>query len=192
MIGIGKFFLIGLRRSGTSIFRNLVAKSPQVKKVLFEPHEILHAAQLLKIRRYKNSPYHTKVLESFDKLPKWSGAKLVLNPGIDALEWVWLERLFPEARFIFISRNADSNYRSYKKEDANIKRGFIPEEIYKPFHQLMNNRFSMFCKEYPRKSAMVRYESLLDDVDSEMSKVWNLLKVKSPQSLKSMIKKPKF
>jgi len=189
--GKGKFFIIGLRRSGTSIFRTLVSKSPAISTILFEPHELFYAAQLLKISRYKSSKYHIKAVASFNSLPKWSGAKFALNPGIDALEWVWFHKIFPHARFLFIKRNCDSNWKSYQKADGKTLRGIIPQEIYTPFHAFMNSSFSSFHKANPTISTIINYDKMLSNADKEMQKVWDILKVKSPGSLKSMIKQPR-
>jgi len=185
-----KFFIIGLRRSGTSLFRNLILKSPNIKTILFEPHEILHAVSLLKIKRYQNSKYHENTIKKFKQLPGISGAKFALNPGIDAMDWVWLSKSFPQAKFLFISRNVGSNYKSYHKADVKTFRGVIPKDIYKPFHGVMNAGFEKFHAAHPKASAVLKYDNILSDVDSEMQKAWNLLGVKSPRSLKSMIKQP--
>jgi len=189
--GAGKFFIIGLRRSGTSIFRNLILKSPDIIDIMFEPHELMHAAQLLKIPRYKKSGYYPKVIRKFNQLPKWSGAKIALNPGIDAMDWVWLYKKFPNTKFLFIIRNVDSNYKSYYKADTNTFRGTIPQSIYKPFHKVMNNGFKKFHSTHPEASAIINYDKMLVDVDQEICKAWDLLKIKSPGSLKLMIKQPK-
>ncbi len=186
----GKFFIVGLRRSGTSIFRNMVLKSPNVREIMFEPHELLQAAQLLKIPRYKGSKYHMGVVQKFKNLPKNSGAKFALNPGIDAIEWVWLHKIFPQAKFVFITRNVQSNWKSYKKADAKTLRGIIPSDIYKPFHKFMNDTFTRFSSDNPNITASVDYDKLLTDVNGELQKVWKLLKVKSPGCLKHMIRKP--
>jgi len=189
--GLGKFFIIGLRRSGTSILRKLISQSPGVKNIQFEPHDLLYAVSILKIPRFKGTAYPTSVVRAFEALPKWSGAKFALNPGIDALDWIWLSKTFPNARFIFITRNTNSNFESYKKADAKTLRGVITNNIYKPFHGHINTGFNSFHKNNKAISTIINYDSMLKDVDMEMSKVWKLLKIKSPGSLKHMIKQPK-
>ena len=189
--GDGKFFIIGLRRSGTSILRTLVSKLPGVSKILFEPHELFHAAQLLKIPRYKNSECHIEIINSFNNLPKWSGAKIALNPGVDALEWVWLYKMFPQARFIFIRRNCDSNFKSYHQTDINTLRGVIPKAIYKPFHGFMNDSFLLFNKVNPKISTIIDYDKILVDVDGEIGKVCTVLGMRPIKGLKKLIKNPK-
>jgi hypothetical protein len=185
------FFIIGMRRSGTSILRNLIAKSPDIEEILFEPHEILHAVSLVKIKRYKTSQYHNNVIKNLKHNKGTHGVKLALNPGIDALDWIWLTKNFENAKFIFIIRNRESTYKSYHNADKKTARGVVSKEAYDPMYMEVVNSFEKFARKN-KNSCIVKYEQLLKDADKELQKVWQLLGVKTPKNLNSMIRKPKF
>ena len=50
-------FIIGMRRSGTSILRKLVELHPEVERIEFEPNELLEVCERIGITRYKNIPF---------------------------------------------------------------------------------------------------------------------------------------
>ena len=185
------FFVVGLRRSGTSILRQLILKNKEVGDIDFEPHEINHAASVIKISGYKSNPYYNRVISSFKSRGKfkWYGAKIVYNPGVDAMDWIWLPSVFDETKFIFITRNAQSNYKSYFKADKNIRRGVIPKEAYIPLHKLITDSFKKFNKNNPQRACIVDYDNMLKDSDGELSKVWNLLGI-NKVPVQKFIKKP--
>lgn len=185
-----QFIILGLRRSGTSILRTLITKSPTVKNILFEPHEIFHSVQLLKIGRYKKSKYHQRIINQFLSTPKLTGAKLVVNPGVDALDWIWLDSALKEPTFIFIVRNPNSNFASYKKADAKVRRGVIARDAYMSLYNQITDGFKRFAKQNPKRSIIINYDQMLIDVDKELSRAWEILNAKPPMSLKNLIKKP--
>ena len=51
------FFILGMRRSGTSILREIVASHPEVDECLFEPHDLWHAIMMDHFKRFEARPY---------------------------------------------------------------------------------------------------------------------------------------
>ena len=129
------FFIIGMRRSGTSILRKLLLKHPDISDIEFEPHSLWNAVDILHFDRFQNSMRYGQYYSEAKMMVKnftWAGvqkkhygAKFALNPGTKALEWQWLHRTFPEAKFIFIQRKCEDNWNSFKKQDAQSFRGMM-------------------------------------------------------------------
>ena len=135
------FFIIGLRRSGTSILRTLIAKHPEVGSIEFEPHPLWNAMDILHFPRFtkpRQDVYGQYVqiarilVENFRKQGqfKWHGAKFALNPGVKALEWRWLYKTFPTCKIIFITRDLQNTWKSYVKQDKDSFMGMIPQNAY--------------------------------------------------------------
>ena len=51
------FFIIGLRRSGTSILRTLMLRHPDIGGIEFEPHDLWNAIELKHFPRLMESVY---------------------------------------------------------------------------------------------------------------------------------------
>lgn len=185
-------FIIGLRRSGTSILRKLVLEHPQVLDIKFEPHELLFACRTSHISRYRDSDYHKKVINKYKNAnySKYIGAKIVGNPGIEANNWRWLNRHFPNAKFIFIKRNPEDTYASWYKMDKESVRGVCNYEMYKDWYDLINNSFIDFVNKNKDRSCLLSYENLVENADKEMLKVWNTLKVSKIENLNKRVYKP--
>lgn len=176
-----------MRRSGTSILRSLLMNHPDIKDIEFEPHPLWNAIDLHHFDRFKTLPYVLETIEKFRSEgsgDKWHGAKFALNPGVKAMEWVWLPRVFPEAKFIFIVRNREDTYASYHNEDKDKLRGCIPERIYTPFFHFIVNTFK-----HP-ESAMVNYDDLFGNGDAELENVWDLLGIKHLNGLGKYLRTP--
>lgn len=196
------FFLIGLRRSGTSITRELLLKSPGVTSIAFEPHDLWSAVDLNHFPRLikdsgpnSNFQWVSRVLSDYKELQykdKWHGVKFALNPGVKALEWRWLYRTFPGAYFIFILRNIQSTWKSYLKQDLKSFRGVIPRVAYELQALEIIEGFIAFNMNRPKQSTILYYEKILSDPDTEMKKAFDLLDIPAPERLKSLIKKPEF
>jgi len=186
------FFIIGMRRSGTSILRDLISKHPQVDKILFEPYELFHAIAVSHLGRYKNDPYVKKIINDFrNTSAKYKGAKFALNAGIEAMTWRRLALVFPEAKFIFIVRNAEQTYKSWIGQDFNSVRGLCSKELYMGFRHHIVDSFVHFEEKNLNNSSMVSYEFLVENPDEELKEVWKILGIEPITGLKQYMKKPK-
>lgn len=186
-------WIIGMRRSGTSILRRLVMSHNDVMNIDFEPHELIYCCRTNHIKRYNNSEYHKKTINKYkdSNYSKYTGAKIAVNVGIEAMNWRWLNRHFPNSKFIFIKRNLEDNFNSWYKQDKKSVRGICSFEMYKDWYNLINNSFVEFNKENPKKSCLLSYESIVDDADKELEKVWDVLDVLRIEGLNRQINKPK-
>jgi len=174
----GRIFLLGMRRSGTSILRRLVSASPDVKFILFEPHDLYHSIMMDHFDRFRG-PKHTEKILSFCPPPgKMIGAKIVFNPGVDALDWVWIPKTYPDAKMIFIKRDSEDTYQSYLKADKDSVRGVIPETVYSPMYQWIWGTMSSFARIFPERSLVLSYERLVENHQGELDKIWEFLGVR--------------
>ncbi len=154
----------------------------------------MHAAQTVKIPRYKDHPYYNQVIGQFKSRGvngRWHGAKMVLNPGIDALDWIWIPKKFPKSKIVFITRDPEKNYASYYKADKNTARGVISKEAYVSIHKQLTDRFIQWNKNHKSRSCFLKYENILSDADRELSKVWKLLNIEPLTGMQKFIKKPR-
>ena len=191
--GTGTFFIIGARRSGTSILRRIVSLAPEVEKILFEPHPLWHAVMMQHFRRFQG-PGHQKVVDNFCPKGKKTilGAKVALNPGIDAMDWVWLPRVFKGAKFIFIKRNQKDTYASYYHADKDSVRGVVTERVYSPMAAWIWGSFFDFWKHNQTRAMIVNYDKMIDEPLAELARIWKFLEVTAPpdEVITSMIKTP--
>ena len=189
-----KFFIIGMRRSGTSILRDLISIHPEIQDIEFENHILRYALQCMRISRYKFTDWAVEEIEKFKSsnadTDKWRGVKYALNPGVFDMEWVYLNHYFPDAKFIFITRDKCQTYKSYKKLDENIMRGHAPWDCYSPFYDLMVKQFTDYNDRNPGNSCMINYENLVMDADSELKKVWDLLSLEPEITCNRMMRIP--
>ena len=186
------FVILGMRRSGTSIMRKIIAASPDVDTMLFEPHPLWHSVMMKHFKRFRG-PEHHKRVEAFrnsGRGGKVAGVKWALNPGIDALDFIWLERVFPEAKFVIVFRDEDDTYQSYVNLDKNARRGAVPKHIYMPMFKWLEGCLWYFVDSHKDKAIAVNYERVVEDPEKEMAKVWKLLGIRAPKDLGSMIHKP--
>ena len=183
------FFIVGMRRSGTSILRELILKHPEVDKILFEPYELWHAIRVSHLRRYGNDPYVKKIIQDFRNTSgKYKGAKFALNGGIEAMTWRRLSLVFPEAKFIFIVRDAEQTYNSWVGQDKNSVRGLCSKELYMGFRSHIVKSFEDFND---KNNRIISYKNLIESTDITMMKIWNLLQIKLIGGLQKFIEKPK-
>jgi len=195
------FFIIGIRRSGTSLLRELIMKHPQVMGCEFEPHDLWAAVDLNHfprlIKKHNVSKFVTSTINKFIEngqiahaRGKWYGAKFALNPGVKALEWIWLKKTFPDAKFIFITRDINSTWRSYENQDKNSIRGLISKEAYCiEAQRLINN----FAKNKTSDISINPYERLLRDPDRTMCDYFMSLGLPMPNiDFIPHIKQPEF
>lgn len=185
------FFIVGVRRSGTSIVRKLISMSDEIEAVLFEPHDLWHATMMLHFRRLR-MPAHKQRIEDFREAGngKWIGAKFALNPGIDALDWIWLSRVYPEAKFVFVVRNEDDCFNSYLNQDKNSVRGAIPQHIYSPAFNWLVGVLAYYARTEKDRACLIHFDKLIDDADKELAKVWKLLDVKPVLGMQTKIQAP--
>lgn len=183
------FFVIGMRRSGTSILRTLLLTHPKIKDVLFEPHDLWSAVDLNHFSRFKRLEWVQNTMQDFKKRAsqgQWYGAKFALNPGTKALEWVWLHKTFLDAKFIFIIRNKEDTWRSFCKQDKDSVRGIIPKQAFDILYDYHINTF----KKYACIKCFIYYENLVHNADQELISIWNLLDIKKHIGLNKLMKKP--
>ena len=184
-------FIVGLRRSGTSILRNLLIRHMMINDIEFEPHDLWAAIDLNHFKRMMDKPdnrqWVTNKIKAFGdkgKRGKYHGAKFALNPGTKALEWVWLKKTFPKAKFIFIVRDLNNTWKSVYKQDRDSVRGIIDKKAY---DIMATDLVIDFMKS---DSPVVRYENLVANADKELLKVWNYLGLNEIAGLNQMMKKP--
>jgi hypothetical protein len=194
------FFIIGIRRSGTSILRTMISRHPEINGVEFEPHPLWAAIDILHFNRFKSdklySPYYSicnEIVKRFNRFgeKQWYGAKFALNPGTKALEWVWLKKRWPEAKFIFIVRNLNNTLNSFAKQDKDSVRGMINHGSWMDQASSLIGDFHRECKK-SHNSALITFESLLKNPDIELNKVWDLLGIDKIDGFKFMVRKPEF
>lgn len=186
------FFIIGVRRSGTSVLRRFILSSPTVKDILFEPHPLWFATMMQHFDRFNGKDFYKKTVNQFKDRGNGSlyGAKFALNPGIDALDWVWLDEVFDQPRFIFVTRKLVDSYRSYEKVDKDIHRGAISEEAYIPAFAFVIRTFKKFASEHSNRSLVIKYEDIVRNADVAMAPIWKLLEARPVKELKKQIEKP--
>lgn len=188
-----QFFILSMRRSGSSFTREVLLKHPEIGNIEFEPYLLWMAARLQEIGRYRKNEYLKKLLNDFNNpCNKWKGIKWVGNPGIEFMYWKVLPKIFPEAKFIFIERDAIASYKSWIDQDINSTRGIVNYEMYKPWRDHIVNSFKEFCDENPKKAVILQYENILSNIDDEFKKVWKLLDIEPINNLSKFIKKPKY
>jgi len=185
-------FIIGIRRSGTSILRELVMRHQEIEQIEFEPHELLYVCSTRHIKRYRNSKYHQDVLLHYKQHlgEKWYGAKIALNVGIEALHWKWLDKKFKNCRFVFIVRNLNDTYNSWNKVDAQTLRGIVSKQTYKPFYNHIIKSFQTFNENNRQRSCIIEYEKLIENADNELLKAWKILELSSINGANQLIHKP--
>lgn len=186
------FFIFGMRRSGTSILRKIIAKSKDVTSVLFEPHELWHSVMMQHFKRFR-SEEHQKRIDEFKRLGKgegWAGSKFALNPGIDALDWVWFPRVFKTAKFIFILRNMEDTFASYVQQDCNSFRGAVPLHVYQPMYAWLQGRMWYYWDTHRDSSCLVYYDKMIIDPETALDPVWKLLDIEPVTGLEKIITIP--
>jgi len=189
------FFIIGIRRSGTSILRELMMKHPEIRSIEFEPHPLWFAVDMSHFSRFKDMPFVKDELMRFKRecsMDKWYGAKFALNPGVKGLEWKWLPKLFPEARFIFLFRGVEANWKSYKKQDKDSVRGMIPINAYRQMHSQLYESFEEYWINNPETSTVLQYERLLNKPDQGTGYAFSVLGLDPLPGMAKFIKQPEF
>jgi hypothetical protein len=184
-------FIIGMRRSGTSILKELVEKHPEVNQILFEPHELFFVIQTIHIERYKKSQYHIDVINKYKgHEDKWFGAKIAVNAGIEAMNWRWLDDKFDNPKYIFIKRNPQKTYQSWCRVETS-KRGLCQYGMYEVWWHHINRSFEHFVEENKNRGVIIQYEDLLLDADKELNNIWSLLDIERIKGFQKYIRKPK-
>lgn len=192
-------FVIGIRRSGTSILREMLLKHTAISTILFEPHHLWAAVDLMHFQRLMKMPvvrgFVDKVIGDFNQAAEsfgWLGAKFALNPGTKALEWIWLAKTFPTAKFVFITRNIEPTWKSVLKQDANSVRGIINKKAYELMFSGLVIGFNNFVKTHPETAVGIEFERLIKDPDTELNKIFSMLGIAKQIGFKQFMKKPEF
>lgn len=173
-------FIIGMRRSGTSFLRELVMSHPEVGDILYEPHHFMYAMKVSEMTRYYSDKYVTDATEEMRELgrgEKWGGAKIALNPGIEAMTWKKIHSFFPDAKYVFITRDPTRTYDSWVRTETSI-RGVCDYDIYLSWWEHVIGSFHN-----TGGACHIEYERLVEDADKEMVKVWDLLRVDHVEGL---------
>ncbi len=179
-------FLMGMRRSGTTILQQLMNRHSDIK-LEFEPYEVFYSVATSEIPRYRKQALQQQVLHQYKNNPtKWYGAKFAFNAGIEAMKWKLFNKEFENVRFVFIIRNPLDTYNSWVKVDKNSVRGICSYEMYLPWWKHITDSFRTELT----TSVIINYEDLVKDADKEMDKVWNLLEVSPIIGLNKFIHKP--
>ena len=172
------FFIIGMRRSGTSILRTMIESHQEIGTVEFEPHPLWNAVDLAHFSRFQSLPHVKEELSRFreaEKDGRWHGAKFALNPGTKALEWKWLLATFEGAKIIFILRNRNDTWKSVYKQDVDSFRGIIRKEAYDILFDDLVSGFRAYVNHNPTHSCILNYENLITDTNNELTAAWKLL-----------------
>lgn len=177
------FFLIGLRRSRTTILKKLVEQSPDRPKICFEPHDFYYAMAMSPMKRYRN---YRAVRNDYAK--KYDGFKFALNPGICALEWKVIPQLYPQAKFVFIVRNISATYNSYYKQDVSSYRGVIAKDAYQLAARDIIAGFTQFVGHNKNQALLIEDQELLDAPDQTMNFIWDFLNLTQGPSIRHLIK----
>lgn len=179
-------FVIGIRRSGTSILRNLMLKHPKITDIEFEPYELWHAIRVSHLSRYKNDYYIQRIINRFrSNTGGWKGAKFALNAGIEAMTWRRLALVFPEAKFIFINRSSEATWRSWNKVDEGSVRGLCDKYLYTGFRNLIVESFNNF-----KNGFVINYKDLVEDTENQMNKLFKFLEIEPMKGLSDSVHKP--
>lgn len=183
-----------MRRSGTSILRTLLLKHPEIRGIEFEPHPLWNAVDLAHFKRYESYPGVQETIKEFKSKGNgdgWHGTKFALNPGVKAMEWAWLPRIFPEAKFVFITRDHEARWQSYYGEDKDAVRGYIPKHLYFPLSELIEQSFRDFHSKNGKKCCFVQFERLLHNADEEIKDTWELLGISALKGMNKLMRKPR-
>jgi hypothetical protein len=170
-------------------------KHPDIKDLEVEPHDLWAAIDLNHFKRLKKKNSNLQWIINKIQLfkdngsqGKWYGAKFALNPGTKALEWIWLHKTFPEAKFIFIVRNKIDTWKSVYKQDFESVRGLIRKEAYDILVDDLVNGYSR--PGVMKNSCFVEYENLVMHTDEACDPIWELLNISPVSGLASDIRRP--
>ena len=187
------FFVIGVRRSGTTLLYNLINSSPSLTmRMKFEPHELWWACSVCRIPRYKDHRLVKEIFSCFEHSGPLSdniqaAAKFALNPGIDALGWKYLKARYPESKFVFIKRRWQETWASYQKADKNTIRGTLRSS--KAYAKIVGQLWEEFDAE--SNGICIEFTDLVYDPDRTIGSVCDFLQIARPRdTLKPAIKRP--
>jgi len=188
-------FLLGLRRSGTSIARECMNASPDIG-LLFEPRDVWWSITQGHLKRFKDCDAACSPALFFDSLmlqghmhSELRGAKFAFEPGIGAMYWRHIELRFKGAKFVFVKRNAIDTYASYYANDSNSVQGVTTQSAFNSIHDQVYESFDDFAQQFPRRCAFIKYEDLVAEKKLPQ-KVWDLLGVE-PVDVSGMIRIPR-
>jgi hypothetical protein len=186
----GPIFVLGMRRSGTSLLRRLVEQGTG-GKILFEPHDIWfairrgHLERIRKTRAFQEAVRHCRQAWRGHEV---FGAKFAFDPGIEAMEWRWLQKRFKKPKFICIYRNLVNTYNSYIKEDAEALRGVARMQEHTETSLRLQEDWHAGSIKQPEKFSYITYEDLAEDPEFILREcVFDFLNV-TPENLDALVK----
>lgn len=184
------FVIIGMRRSGTSILRNILLTAPEVTDIEFEPPD-LWSALVSRLPRMVNKQWVGSTKGRFLAPGGLHGAKFAINPGCDAVLWQRMIE-FEQLKFVFIRRNSLDTYRSWVKVDEGRQGSCVtPEGIHRWFWDRYYGSFRAFADQKPERAVVIDYEDLFNNPVSVADNLNKLLGTTlDPERLRSMLHKP--
>lgn len=190
-------FVLGLRRSGTSIVRQCLNAHSKVD-LLFEPRDLwwsVTQGHLPRFRSCSSAQLPAKDFFNFidshrgDQDDVQCGAKFAFEPGITAMYWRHIELRFRSPRFIFVTRNAEDTYASYCAMDHDSVQGVTNRSAFSSIREQLYESFCDFQDQFPARCAFVEYEKLVSDKKLP-GKVWHMLGLE-PVDVSGLIHAPR-
>jgi len=172
-------FIIGPRRGGTTILRELVQMSPDCGTILFEPHELWFAIYVAEIRRYEKVPEVQSILKRFNELPRNSGAKFAFNASTEAFDIHKIPMRFPKARYVFIVRHLSDVYSSLFKLDNKTERGVVSTKAHYDITMAMYRKWAKFVNIHG--GVILEFEHLVTQPLDAMMPVYDYLEFRPPK-----------
>lgn len=197
----GPLFVVGIRRSGTTMMRHLIQLLPEAK-VIFEPRHIWWSITQGHLERFQETPAALQPAFQFDKFLRDGdgirGAKFALDPGVGAFYWRHLRDYtqpggrFLDPLFVFIRRNQQDTYASYIAMDKDSVQGTVSEDIHHYFWDRLYLDFEAHVEMNPDRAVVVEYEDILEDPVTALQPMWLMLGITPDNTaLREMIRQPK-
>ena len=187
-------FIVGPTRSGSSILRKCVERSPKVSKLEFEPHLFYQSVVLSFNKRFENDKNLQDIISQFESNVsddnRLYGAKIALNFGFDSLKWTRIHKRYPNAKFIFIVRNdIYAMEKSFSKKIAkSIDIGYS-KSAYQSLVESLYTSFNLFIKDNPGQGLMLKYESLVSNPREELNRIWEFIDSEVPEKVEDLIRR---
>ncbi len=190
-------FVIGPQRAGTTITARLLTLSPQIgpDHLGYCPYDRWDIAALAEIGgQIGEQPLmrgFESTLRSRTGPDDWTLAKLALPASVEGLGWVRLVDRFPDARFVFIGRDAHDTHESWSKLAYLAGGGPLwPRSVHTAFLELVGETQRAVAAALSGRCVSVSFESLVIDADRAFAGVWKMLDVPPVPGLGGYMKTP--